>query len=215
MSRSEMRPSPPVSASSRSPLQTVSDTYSFHKHVFGNAVSYSEGVALVLGDSTGSVVNGGDEAVDADGTACLGGIKQLAELNNLGIRECRVVLAEQSLNVAIGDAPVAAGIGLDQFLVDLADDGLVEGLEFLGIDVHASDLLLVEVEGWDGSGGSSCGLNRSKEVRIGSSGSGADGGLSDDASVECGLSRYPQGGDSGVHGVSLAIVGQNKVQGDK
>ena len=197
-------------------MQTIPGTHRFDEHVFGNAVSYSERVALVLGGSTGSVVNGGDEAVDAHGTACLGGIKELAELNNLGIRERRVVLAKQSLNVAIGNASVAAGIGLDELLMDLTDDGLVEGLEFLGVDVHASDLLLVEVKGWDGSGGSSYGLDRSKEVWIGSSGSGTDGGLSDDASVECGLSRYPQGGDGGVHGgILLANVGKSKVRDDK
>ena len=179
-------------------LETTWGTHRFDEHIFGDTVSYSEGVALVFGGSAGSVVNRRDEAVDAHGTASLGGIEELTELDNLSISERRVMLTKQSLNVAIGDASVSAGVGLDELLMNLADDGLVQGLEFFGIDVHASDLLLLEAKGWDGSRGDRR-LNRSKEVRIWSSGSGTDGGLSDDASVECGLSRYPKGGDGGVH----------------
>ena len=80
--------------------------------------------------------------------------------------------------------------------MDLADNGLVEGREFLRIDVHASHLLrLPKVERWG-----SCRLDRGKEIRIGSIGGGADfGGLPSDAPMKGGLSRYSQRGDGRLH----------------
>ena len=85
-----------------------------HEHVLGDAVSYAKGVALVLGGSAGGIINGLDEAIDGYGTAGLRGIEKLTELNDLGIGEGRVVLAEQSLDVPIGDSPIAAGVGLEE-----------------------------------------------------------------------------------------------------
>jgi len=84
------------------------------EHVLGDAVSYAEGVALVLGGSAGGIINGLDEAIDRHGTAGLRGVEQLAELNDLGIGKGRVMLAEQSLDVAIGDSSIAAGVGLEE-----------------------------------------------------------------------------------------------------
>ena len=85
-----------------------------HEHVLGDTVSYAEGVSLVLGGSAGGIINGLDEAIDGYGTAGLRGIEKLTELNDLGIGEGRVVLAEQSLDVPIGDSPIAAGVGLEE-----------------------------------------------------------------------------------------------------
>ena len=79
--------------------------------------------------------------------------------------------------------------------MDLADNGLVEGREFLRIDVHASHLLvLLEVKGRD-----SCRLDRGKEIWVGSTGGGTDGGLPSDAPMKGGLSRYSQRGDGRLH----------------
>ena len=80
-------------------------------------------------------------------------------------------------------------------LVNFAHDRLVEGREFICIDVHVSHLLLLlEVERWG-----SCRLDRGKEIRVGSTGGGADGGLPSDAPMKGGLSRYSQCGDGRVH----------------